>query len=205
MGDDVPAGRRWSLVWTVRDEEVAEHLQLSDGQFLERLQRRLGRRAGPLLAVTPRHAYPLGLEYVRDHVRPRLVFIGNAAHLIHPVAGQGFNLGLRDAAALAEVLAQAAAAGEDPGLLETLQRYAAWRRPDYLRVMGMTDGLARLFSNDRKPLVVARNLGMVAMDLLPPARRGLTRQAMGMTGRQSRLASGLSLNGLADGMVEGVS
>ncbi len=188
--------RRWSLVWTVRNRDVEGHLQLGDALFISRLQKRLGRRAGRILSVTPRHAYPLGLEYVRDHVRPRLAFIGNAAHLIHPVAGQGFNLGLRDVAVLAEVLAGAAAGQHDPGLMETLQAYADWRRPDYLRVMGMTDGLARTFSNDFTPLVVARNLGMVAMDLLPPARRLLTHQAMGMTGRQSRLARGLSLEGI---------
>jgi len=199
MDDDESGERRWSLVWTVRNEKVEEHLQLSDALFIARLQKRLGRRAGRILSVTPRHAYPLGLEYVRDHVRPRLAFIGNAAHLIHPVAGQGFNLGLRDVAALAEVLAEAAAAQHDPGLMETLKGYAAWRRPDYLRVMGMTDTLARTFSNDFKPLVVARNLGMVAMDLIPPVRRLLTHQAMGMTGRQSRLARGLSLDGMMEG------
>ncbi len=195
MDDEASGERRWSLVWTVRDREVEEHMQLGDEQFLARLQKRLGRRAGRIVSVTPRHAYPLGLEYVRDHVRPRLAFIGNAAHLIHPVAGQGFNLGLRDVVVLAEVLAEAAAEQRDPGLLQTLQSYAQWRRPDYLRVMGMTDGLARSFSNDFKPLVIARNLGMVAMDLLPPARRLLTHQAMGMSGRQSRLARGLSLQG----------
>ena len=195
MDDGVSGERRWSLVWTVRDKDVEEHLQLSDALFISRLQKRLGKRAGRILSVTPRHAYPLGLEYVRDHVRQRLAFIGNAAHLIHPVAGQGFNLGLRDVAVLAEVLMEAVAEGHDPGLMETLQGYSEWRRPDYLRVMGMTDGLARTFSNDFTPLVVARNLGMVAMDLIPPARRLLTHQAMGMTGRQSRLARGLSLDG----------
>ncbi len=196
MDEDESGRRRWSLVWTVRDAEVEAHMQLSDALFLSRLQKRLGRRAGRILSVTPRHAYPLGLEYVRDHVRPRLAFIGNAAHLIHPVAGQGFNLGLRDVAALAEVLLEAAAGQRDPGQMETLQAYSQWRRPDYLRVMGMTDGLARTFSNDFKPLVVARNLGMVAMDLLPPVRRLLTHQAMGMSGRQSRLARGLLLDGV---------
>jgi 2-octaprenyl-6-methoxyphenol hydroxylase len=199
MDDNKSGERRWSLVWTVRDEKVEEHLQLSDALFIARLQQRFGRRAGRILSVTPRHAYPLGLEYVRDHVRPRLAFIGNAAHLIHPVAGQGFNLGLRDVAVLAEVLAEAAAQQRDPGLMETLQRYTAWRRPDYLRVMGMTDGLARTFSNDFKPLVVARNLGMVGMDLVPPLRRLLTHQAMGVTGRQSRLARGLPLAGMMEG------
>ncbi len=195
MADHDSDRRRWSLVWTVRDGRVDEHMQLSDALFISRLQKRLGRRAGRILSVTPRHAYPLGLEYVRDHVRPRLAFIGNAAHLIHPVAGQGFNLGLRDVAVLAEVLMEAAEAGHDPGLMETLKVYSDWRRPDYLRVMGMTDTLARTFSNDFKPLVVGRNLGMVAMDLLPPLRRLLTHQAMGLSGRQSRLARGLPLEG----------
>jgi 2-octaprenyl-6-methoxyphenol hydroxylase len=185
--------RRWSLVWTVHDHEVAEHLALTDAAFLERLQQRLGRRAGRLLSVTPRCAYPLKLQYVRDHVRPRLAFIGNAAHLIHPVGGQGFNLGLRDVAVLAEVLATAAQQGGDPGSMETLRGYAAWRRPDYIRVMGFTDGLARTFSSDFRPLVAARNLGMVAMDLVPPVRRLFTRQAMGVNGRQPRLALGLTL------------
>ncbi len=185
--------RRWSLVWTVHDNEVDEHLALGDAAFIERLQTRLGRRAGRMLSVSPRSAYPLGLKFVRDHVRPRLAFIGNAAHLIHPVGGQGFNLGLRDVAVLAEVLADAAHHGADPGSMESLRGYAGWRRSDYLRVMGFTDGLARTFSNDFTPLVVARNLGMVAMDLLPPARRLFTRQAMGVNGRQSRLALGLPL------------
>lgn len=184
---------RWSLVWTVHDHEVAEHLALDDAAFLARLQHRLGRRAGRILSVTPRNAYPLGLQYVRDHVRHRLAFIGNAAHLIHPVGGQGFNLGLRDVAVLAEVLVQAAKQDADLGSLSTLKSYADWRRSDYIRVMGFTDGLARTFSTDFRPLVVARNIGMLAMDLLPPARRLFTRQAMGVNGRQPRLALGLPL------------
>ncbi|HEY9147825.1 MAG TPA: 2-octaprenyl-6-methoxyphenyl hydroxylase [Gammaproteobacteria bacterium] len=187
--------RRWSMVWTARDGQVDELLALDDAAFLARLQGRLGRRAGRLLEVTPRSAYPLGLQYVRDHVRSRLAFIGNAAHLIHPVGGQGFNLGLRDVAVLAEVLAQAARDGGDPGALQTLQEYARWRRADYLRVMGFTDSLVRTFSNDLQPLVALRNAGMVAMDLLPPLRRLFTRQAMGVNGRQPRLARGLSLTG----------
>jgi 2-octaprenyl-6-methoxyphenol hydroxylase len=179
----------------VHDHEVEEHLALDEAAFLERLQGRLGRRAGRLLSASPRSAYPLGLQYVRDHVRHRLAFIGNAAHLIHPVGGQGFNLGLRDVAVLAEVLDKAARQGADPGSLSTLKGYADWRRADYLRVMGFTDGLARAFSNEFRPLVVARNLGMVAMDLIPPARRLFTRQAMGVNGRQPRLALGLPLSG----------
>jgi len=185
--------RRWSLVWTVRDREVEEHLALDDETFLARLQKRFGRRAGRIVSASRRSAYPLALQYVRDHVRHRLAFIGNAAHLIHPVGGQGFNLGLRDVAVLAEVLVQAARDGKDPGAVETLQGYARWRRADYIRVFGFTDSLVRTFSNDFRPLVVARNLGMVAMDLLPPARRLFTQQAMGVNGRQPRLALGLPL------------
>ncbi|MGM0594415.1 MAG: 2-octaprenyl-6-methoxyphenyl hydroxylase [Pseudomonadota bacterium] len=185
--------RRWSMVWTARDSEVDELLALDDETFLARLQTRLGRRAGRLLSVSPRSAYPLGLQYVRDHVRPRLAFIGNAAHLIHPVGGQGLNLGLRDVAVLAEVLVEAARNGQDPGALETLKGYADWRRADYLRVFGFTDSLVRLFSNEFRPLVALRGAGMVAMDLLPPLRRLFTRQAMGVSGRQPRLARGLSL------------
>lgn len=186
--------RRWSVVWTVHDREVEEHLALDDEAFLARLQARLGRRAGRLLSVSPRSAYPLGLQYVRDHVRHRLAFIGNAAHLIHPVGGQGFNLGLRDVAVLAEVLVQAAREQRDPGAIKTLQGYARWRRADYVRVFSFTDSLVRTFSNDFRPLVMARNVGMVAMDLLPPLRRLFTRQAMGVNGRQPRLALGLSLS-----------
>ena len=187
--------RRWSLVWTVRDSQVEEVMALDAPAFLARLQARFGGRAGRFEQLGGRHAYPLGLEYVRDHVRPRIVFIGNAAHTIHPVAGQGFNLGLRDVAALAEVLAGAVAAGRDPGGMEVLGGYAAWRRPDYLRVMGMTDSLARLFSNRLPLLRAARNLGLLGMDLLPGARHRLARQAMGLTGRLPRLARGLPLTG----------
>lgn len=186
--------RRWSVVWTVHDHEVEEHLSLDDETFLARLQARLGRRAGRLVSVSPRSAYPLGLQYVRDHVRPRVAYIGNAAHLIHPVGGQGFNLGLRDVAVIAEVLVKAARENLDPGKMTTLKGYADWRRADYLRVMAFTDSLVRTFSTDFRPLVVARNMGMVAMDLLPPLRRLFTRQAMGVNGRQPRLAVGQPLN-----------
>lgn len=190
---EVEGDHRWSLVWTARDDQVEEILALSDGAFLTRLQRRIGRRVGKVIGVTPRHAYPLGLLYVRDHVRHRLAFIGNAAHAIHPVGGQGFNLGLRDVAELAEVLAEAVLRGDDPGTLTTLKPYADWRRPDYLRVMGLTDGLVRSFSTNFKPAVVARDLALVAIDLLPSLRRQFARQFMGLSGRQPKLARGLSL------------
>jgi 2-octaprenyl-6-methoxyphenol hydroxylase len=185
--------RRWSLVWTVADRQVDELLALAEAPFLARLQARFGRRAGRFLAAGPRSAYPLGLQFVRDHVRPRLAFIGNAAHVLHPVGGQGFNLGLRDVAVLAEVLAGAVHRAADPGAMATLQGYARRRRADYLRAMALTDGLARGFSTRFLPAVVARNLGMLALDLMPPARHLLARQAMGLSGRLPKLARGVPL------------
>ncbi len=184
---------RWSLVWTARDEEVDELLALSDEQFIHRLQQRFGNRAGNFVSCGQRHNYPLGLQYVREHVSPRLAFIGNAAHTLHPVAGQGFNLGLRDVAVLAEVLADAAVQSLDPGDMQSLKSYSDWRRPDHLKVMGLTDSLVRLFSNKALPVRLSRNLGLLAMDILPPVKRLLARQTMGLAGRLSRLARGLPL------------
>lgn len=184
---------RWSVVYTVRDAQVEDMLALSDEQFLARLQERFGHRAGRFLTTGPRQAYPLGLNFLRDHVRARTVFIGNAAHALHPVGGQGFNLGLRDVAALAEVLADAVRRGEDVGAGAVLERYAQWRRPDYLRVLAFTDGLARAFSSRCPPLALARDLGLVGMDLLPGAKRLFAAQAMGLLGKQPRLARGLAI------------
>jgi 2-octaprenyl-6-methoxyphenol hydroxylase len=182
---------RWSLVWSARDAQVAELLALSDRDFLDRLYHHFGRRAGRFTSVSSRHAYPLNLNFLRDPVRAGLLFIGNAAHAIHPVAGQGFNLGLRDVATLAEVITDALAAQQPWYNATTLQRYRQWRQGDYWRVMAFTDSLVRLFSNPFPPLVAARNTGLVLLDLLPPLRRLLTRQGMGLTGHQSRLARGL--------------
>ncbi|MFA5529729.1 MAG: 2-octaprenyl-6-methoxyphenyl hydroxylase [Thiohalomonadaceae bacterium] len=184
---------RWSVVYSVRDEEVEEILALPDEQFLVRLQERFGHRAGRFLSASPRQAYPLVLNFLRDHVRPRVVFIGNAAHAIHPVGGQGFNLGLRDVAALAEVLADAVHRGEDVGARAVLDRYAKWRQPDYLRTLAFTDGLARTFSSSFPPLALARDLALLGMDLLPGAKRLFAAQAMGLLGKQPRLARGLAI------------
>ncbi len=190
--DAAEQARRWSLVWTARSEQVETILGWDDATFQSRLQERLGYRAGKVTRVGARRAYPLGLQYVRDFVQPRLVFIGNAAHAIHPVGGQGFNLGLRDVAVLAEVLATMAQDG-DAGAPALLADYKARRRDDYIKVMGMTDGMARIFSSRLKPLAAARNLGLVAMDLVSPLRHLFARQAMGMAGRPPRLALGIPL------------
>lgn len=192
-GEPETRNHRWSLVWTVRDREVEEMLGLSDAEFLRRLQLRFGYRAGRFLRSSERHAYPLVFDFVRRAAQPRVAFVGNAAHAIHPVGGQGFNLGLRDVAALAEVIADAVGAGSDIGTLAALQPYVAWRRPDYLRVAAFTDGLVRLFSNQLPPLRLARNLGLLGMDILPAAKHLFARQAMGLTGRLPRLACGIAL------------
>lgn len=189
MGDN-----RCGIVWTQPRECVDEVLALDDKSFLARLQACFGYRLGRFERVGVRRAYPLALMYAPDTVRPRVAVIGNAAHTLHPVAGQGFNLGLRDVAVLAEVLAQAAQRGEDIGDIAVLNRYAAWRRDDHRRVIGFTDGLARLFSNTLPPLVLARDLGTLAIDLLPPLKRLFARQSMGLAGRLPRLARGLPLS-----------
>jgi 2-octaprenyl-6-methoxyphenol hydroxylase len=184
---------RCSVVWTVRGERAEQVLAMSDEVFLRALHARFGGRLGSFLRVGARRAYPLRLVRAREHVRPRLALIGNAAHTLHPVAGQGFNLGLRDVAVLAEVLSDAAANGRDIGGLEVLQGYARWRRQDQLKMIAFTDGLARVFANPFAPLRALRNAGMLAVDLLPPVKHVLTRHTMGLAGKLPRLARGLPL------------
>jgi len=190
-----PQGRDdvFALVWTVDSARLDSVLQLEDSEFLARLQERFSARAGTFVEVGARHAYPLRWMQSREHVRPRLAIIGNAAHSLHPVAGQGFNLGLRDVAVLAEVVLDGLRAGRDPGDLALLRRYADWRRRDHLQTALFTDGLVRLFSNDLPPLALARNLGLLLVDLLPVARHALARHAMGIGGKLPRLARGLRL------------
>lgn len=184
---------RCSLVWTQRDEAVDEIMGLDDMQFLARLQERFGYRLGRLQRTGRRSAYPLRFKRVKQMAKSRIVLIGNAAHTLHPVSGQGFNLGLRDVAQLADTLAEAAAVGEDPGAMAVLERYARNREPDQGRVALITDTLARLFVNPLPPVRMARSLGLVALDLLPPVKREVTRQFMGLRGRLPRLSRGLSI------------
>jgi 2-octaprenyl-6-methoxyphenol hydroxylase len=187
------SGGRYSVVWTCREEETAGILALSDADFIARLQARFGYRLGRLTRPAPRRAFPLRLSLVRDPVRERAVLVGNAAHTLHPVAGQGFNLGLRDVAALAEVLSEAADRGDDPGAAHVLADYTAWRGRDTQGVATITDGLARLFVNPWLPLRLARGAGMIGLDLAPGARKAVARRFMGTAGRLPRLARGLPL------------
>lgn len=187
------ADRRSALVWTVREGEQQVLLDLDDGAFLARLEARFGGRLGRFVACGPRSAFPLSLVRSRDQYRGRLVVIGNAAHTLHPVAGQGLNLGLRDVAALSERVVDAWRMGGDPGADAVLSAYADWRRADQRNVSAFSDLLVRVFSNRFAPLSLLRSLGLTALDLLPPAKRLLTHHAMGLGGRQTRLGRGLPL------------
>ncbi len=184
---------RCAMVWTRRDAAVAGVLALNDADFLAALQTCFGGRLGRLLRVGARSVQPLSLTLAREAVRPRVALIGNAAHTIHPVAGQGFNLGLRDVAVLAEVVARAVAEGRDPGHRVVLDAYAQWRRQDQRRVALFTDGLARIFTSPLGPVAALRNAGLLALDLCPPVKHLLTRRTMGIAGRLPRLARGLGL------------
>ena len=180
---------RCAVVWTLTPEAAERAVSLSDEEFLVDLQACFGWRLGRILRVGGRAVYPLTLLRSRAFHRGRVVIVGNAAHTLHPVAGQGFNLALRDVAELAERVYDA----EDPGAPELLEAYAAARMTDYRRTVGFTDGLVRLFSHAAPGITLARNLGLMGMELLPGVKRGLMRSAMGRAGRLSRLARGVPL------------
>jgi len=184
---------RYSVVWTAHEHESGEIVDLDDAAFLRRLQERFGYRLGGLSRPGRRFVYPLRLQLTRDPVRERLVLIGNAAHTLHPIAGQGFNLGLRDVAALAQVATDAVRKGEDPGGREALDAYRRLRGRDQFSVGAATDFLAHLFVNPWMPLRVGRDLGLLGLDLLPGPRHRLVRRFMGVSGTMPRLARGLPL------------
>jgi len=184
---------RYSVVWTARAREIPQLLALAEEEFLARLQARFGFRMGRLSHLGRRLAYPIRLMLTREAVHRRLVLIGNAAHTLHPVAGQGFNLGLRDVAALAQVLADAACEGGDPGGEATLDAYRRFRGHDQATIALVTDALARTFVNPLPPVRWARDLGMLGVDLTPGLRHLLARRFMGMGGSLPRLARGLPL------------
>jgi|TARA_Y100001001_G_scaffold30370_1_gene25327 2-octaprenyl-6-methoxyphenol hydroxylase len=174
------AGRS-ALVWTQPDAQVDEVMTLSDAAFLEALQDAFGFRMGALTRVGQRHAYPLSLIEAEEQVRTGLVVLGNAAHSLHPIAGQGFNLSLRDAMALADTLIDAPAHGA-PGDLRLLEGYLDRQRQDQQQTIAFSDGLTRLFSNRRPVLAAGRNLGLLGMDIVAPLKSVFARQAMGLKG-----------------------
>jgi 2-octaprenyl-6-methoxyphenol hydroxylase len=181
---------RSSLVWTEREDIAPQMLALSDDAFNAEVARRFGSHLGATEVVGPRWSYPLKFHLARGYVRDRFALAGDTAHGVHPIAGQGLNLGLKDVAALAEVVLDAARLGLDIGAVDVLKRYERWRRFDSA-LMGLTmDAMNRLFSNDIAPLRAIRDLGIGIADRVGPVRRFLMRQAGGDVGKLPRLLRG---------------
>jgi len=183
-------GNRSSLVWTEAKSKAPGLLALDEEKFNAELAQRFGAHLGKTKAAGPRWSYPLSFHIARDFVRTRFALAGDCAHGIHPIAGQGLNLGLKDAAALAEVLLDAGRLGRDIGALDTLKRYERWRRFDSFALAASTDALNRLFSNDIAPLRHLRDLGLGIVDSIAPARRFFMRHAGGDIGKLPRLMKG---------------
>lgn len=190
----LPFGQdRCAVIWTLAPEAAQSVLELPDDEFLRALQAAFGFRLGRFTRVGRRGAYPLALTQAEERVRPRCAIIGNAAQGLHPIAGQGFNLGLRDVATLAEAIADTVRSNGDPGGEAMLQRYDSWRRHDRRGIVAFTDGLVRIFGSPRPTVRAARNLGLLLFDLMPPAKSALSRLSLGFAGRLPRLARGAPL------------
>ena len=194
MVDDETGVHRSSLVWTERQDIAPAMMKLEEEAFNAELQRRFGDSLGRLsLYGGRRWAYPLSMQQAERYIDTRLALVGDAAHVIHPIAGQGLNLGLRDVAALAECLVDSHRLGIDPGDSLALERYQRWRRFDNFTLMAVTDGLNRLYSNDLPPVRLARDLGMAAVNRLPGLKRVFMGHAMGLVGELPRLIRGEAL------------
>lgn len=181
---------RSSIVWSETAQTAAQIQGLSDAAYLDVLRPRFGSFLGEISLAGARYTYPLGLSLAHEMVAPRVALVGDAAHGVHPIAGQGLNAGLRDIAALAEVIADAVRRGEDPGSDAVLAQYQTWRRFDNATLALATDSFNRLFSNDNALVRVARDIGMAAVNALPGLRRGFMREAAGLTGELPRLMRG---------------
>jgi 2-octaprenyl-6-methoxyphenol hydroxylase len=190
----LPLGERLSAVtWTERQGDAELLLRSGPEMLHAALSGRLAGELGELELIGAPAGYPLSGQQARRLVGPRVALIGDAAHGVHPIHAQGFNLAVRDVAALAEVLVDAARAGLDPGSSETLLRYERWRQADVRFVITLTDGLNRLFSNDLAPAKLVRRLGLAAIDRLPPLKQLAIRRGMGLLGDLPRLARGEAL------------
>jgi 2-octaprenyl-6-methoxyphenol hydroxylase len=183
-------GKRSSIVWAEEAAEARRIVALPPEEFKQELVRRFGLKLGEIEVLSKVRAYPLTLSIARSFTAERLALLGDAAHVIHPLAGQGLNLGLRDAAALAEAIADAARLGLDPGGPEVLKRYQRWRRFDTVAMAGMTDGLNRLFSNDSDALRVLRDVGLGLVERAPKLKQFFTHEAAGTEGDMPKLMRG---------------
>lgn len=182
-----------SIVWSTTPERAAELVAMPESQFLDELQQAFGDSLGRMESTGPRGAFPLLLRHANSYTAERLVLVGNAAHAIHPLAGQGLNLGVSDVAVLAEVLLEAHAKKQDIGDLAVLRRYERWRKADNVAVMAAMDGFKRLFSNASTPLSLMRNFGLSLADHAGPLKNLMIRRAMGLSGDLPRLSRGLPL------------
>jgi len=188
------ADSRAAFVWIQSPGRAGKMLELGDTAFTERLQTAFGNRLGRFSRVGKRAAYPLALTKANGLIARRSVVVGNAAHGLHPVAAQGFNLGLRDVAALCDCIADARSSGScDPGSASALESYAEWRKADQAKVLRFTDGLVNLFADSRPPVRALRNAAMIGFDLVPGVRRLFAKHTMGLAGRLPRLSRGVPL------------
>ena len=190
------ADNRAGFVWMLSPESAKNMLSLTDAEFTQQLQETFGYRLGKFSKVGKRAAYPLALTKANGLIARRSVVVGNAAHGLHPVAAQGFNLGMRDVAALCDCIADARieqSESFDCGNPAILENYADWRRDDQGKVVRFTDGIVRLFGDSRPPVRALRNLGMLAFDMIPGVRKAFARHTMGLAGRLPRLSRGVPL------------
>jgi 2-octaprenyl-6-methoxyphenol hydroxylase len=186
-------GRRSSIVWTESTADAERIMALPDGAFHTELEQRFKLQLGEISVIGARRVHPLGFFVARSFVVDRMALVGDAAHIIHPIAGQGLNMGLKDVAALAEVIVDAARLGLDPGAADTLERYQRWRRFDTMAMGLATDGLNRLFSNRSDALRLVRDVGLGLVDRLPNLKRLFIREAAGLIGEVPKLLRGESL------------
>lgn len=182
-----------SLIWAIPNDKAEQILALDDSAFLKILQEYFGYRLGKLISCTPRKAIPLQLVTAAQQIQPRLVLLGNAAHTLHPIAGQGLNLGWRDMAVLAEVIVAAFNKGNDIGAIDLLQNYLKRRRDDQLFITHFTHQLVGVFANTHLPFTFLRDMGLILIEIISPLKHYLIEKALGKSNRLPRLACGLSL------------
>lgn len=189
----LPGGHHSSIVWSESDANAQAIQALDDDAYLAALRPRFGDFLGEIALAGSRFTYPLSLSLAERFVAPRVALVGDAAHGVHPIAGQGLNLGLRDVGALAQVLVEAARRGEDIGAIDVLERYQVWRRFDSTALALGMDAVNKLFSNDNPLLRLGRDLGLGLVNRLPAARRAFIRQAAGLDGELPRLLAGQAI------------
>jgi len=190
LADDEEGNHRSSIVWSERTEDANRLIAEDEIVFEAELETRFGLKLGEIRVLDKPRAWPLGLTLARDFVKPRFALAGDAAHGIHPIAGQGLNLGFRDVAALAEIVVEADRLGQDIGAIDVLERYQLWRRFDTFRMGATTDVLTRLFSNDFAPVRAVRDIGLGFVDRLPKLKNYFIKQASGLSDKSPRLLRG---------------